>query len=66
MSLKFDLKKGFNINLEGNPLREFGDDFEVSSYALKPTDFINITRPKLLVEVGEEVKAGSPILFDKL
>ncbi len=66
MSLKFDLKKGFNINLEGSSLREFGDDFDVSSYALKPTDFINITRPKLLVEVGDEVKAGSPILYDKL
>ena len=66
MSLKFNLNRGFNINLEGRAVTEIGDDFNQSSFAIKPTDFIGITRPKLLVEIGEEVKAGSPILFDKL
>jgi len=66
MSLKFNLKKGFNINLEGKAFNEIGEDFNQNSFAIKPTDFIGITRPKLLVEVGEDVKAGTPILFDKL
>ena len=66
MSLKFNLNRGFNINLEGRAVTEIGNDFNQSSFAIKPTDFIGITRPKLLVEIGEEVKAGSPILFDKL
>lgn len=66
MSLKFNLKKGFNINLEGRAVTEIGVDFNQNSFAIKPTDFIGITRPKLLVEIGEDVKAGTPILFDKL
>ena len=66
MSLRFDLKKGFDISLEGGSSKKFGNNYSVNSYAVKPTDFIGITRPKLLVEVGDEVKAGSPILFDKL
>ncbi|MEC7857903.1 MAG: Na(+)-translocating NADH-quinone reductase subunit A [Bacteroidota bacterium] len=66
MSLKFNLNRGFNINLEGRAVTEIGDDFNQSSFAIKPTDFIGITRPKLLVEIGDEIKAGSPILFDKL
>ena len=66
MSLKFNLKKGFNINLEGRAVTEIGEDFNQNSFAIKPTDFIGITRPKLLVEIGEDVKAGTPILFDKL
>ena len=66
MSLKFNLKKGFNINLDGSAINELGSDFKTNSYAVKPTDFINITRPKLLVEIGDDVKAGTPILYDKL
>lgn len=39
---------------------------ELSStkYALKPTDFIGVF-PKLTVQEGDKVKAGSPIFFDK-
>ena len=66
MSLKFNLKKGFNINLDGNAIEEIGPDFKINSFAVKPTDFLNITRPKLLIEIGDDVKAGSPILYDKL
>jgi len=66
MSLKFNLKKGFNINLDGNAIEEIGSEFKSNSFAIKPTDFINITRPKLLVDVGDDVKAGTPVLYDKL
>ena len=34
------------------------------SFALKPTDFPNLT-PKLLVKEGDAVKCGSPIFCDK-
>ena len=66
MSLKFYLKKGFNINLDGNAIEEIGSEFKSNSFAIKPTDFINITRPKLLVDVGDDVKAGTPVVYDKL
>tara|TARA_B100000614_G_scaffold16133_1_gene13439 strand:- start:896 stop:2251 length:1356 start_codon:yes stop_codon:yes gene_type:complete len=66
MSLKFNLKKGFNINLDGSAIEELGSEFKCNSFAIKPTDFLNITRPKLLVDVGDDVKAGTPVLYDKL
>ena len=66
MSLKFNLKKGFNINLDGNAIEEIGLEFKSNSFAFKPTDFINITRPKLLVDVGDDIKAGTPVVYDKL
>ena len=66
MSLKFNLKTGFNINLDGNAIEEIGSEFKSNSFAIKPTDFINITRPKLLVDVGDDVKAGTPVVYDKL
>ena len=66
MSLKFNLKKGFNINLDGIAIEELGLEFKSNSFAIKPTDFLNITRPKLLVDVGDDVKAGTPIVYDKL
>lgn len=66
MSLKFNLKKGFDINLDGNAIEEIGSEFKSNSFAIKPTDFINITRPKLLVDVGDDVKAGTPVVYDKL
>ena len=66
MSLKFNLKKGFDINLDGNAIEEIGSEFKSNSFAIKPTDFINITRPKLLVDVGDDLKAGTPVVYDKL
>ena len=66
MSLKFNLKKGFNINLDGSAIEEIGLEFKSNSFAIKPTDFLNITRPKLLVDVGDDVKAGTPVVYDKL
>ena len=31
MSLKFNLKKGFNINLDGSAIEELGSDFKTNS-----------------------------------
>ena len=66
MSLKISLKKGFDINLIGGIAGDIINSISSSSFALKPGDFIGITRPKLLVNPGDEVVAGSPILYDKL
>ena len=66
MSLKIDLKKGFDIKLKGSATEELSDFKLPSSYAVKPTDFIGLSRPKLLVKIGDEVKSGTPILYDKL
>ena len=66
MSLKINLTKGFDIKLKGSALEEISEFQAPSSYALKPTDFIGLSRPKLLVSEGDEVRSGTPILFDKL
>ena len=66
MSFKINLSKGFDIKLSGEAVKTITTIKPPSSFAIKPTDFIGITRPKLLKNVGDEVKAGTPILFDKL
>lgn len=58
------LKKGLDITLVGRaekvlePMKSSGD------YALIPDDFHGVT-PKMLVKVGDKVKAGTPVFFDK-
>ncbi len=66
MSKVIKLKKGFNINLAGKAEKRLGGDVFPKTYAFKPTDFHGITRPKLLVNEGDTVKAGTPILFDRM
>ncbi|MEM7550024.1 MAG: Na(+)-translocating NADH-quinone reductase subunit A [Bacteroidota bacterium] len=66
MSKTIKLKKGFDINLKGKAEKMIGDTVIAETYALKPTDFPSITRPKLLVKEGDNVKAGTPVFFDKM
>ena len=59
------LKKGHDIKLAGKPT---GDAIEaqVSRFAVRPGNFRGIAPiPKMLVEIGSEVKAGDPLFFDK-
>jgi len=59
------LKKGHDIKLAGSPS---GDVLEaqVSRFAVRPNNFRGIAPiPKMMVEVGAEVKAGDPLFFDK-
>jgi len=65
MSKVVKLKKGFDINLAGKAKQELAEFSTPETYAIKPTDFIGIQRPKVTVDVGDQVKAGTPILFDK-
>lgn len=63
MSKTIKLKKGFDINLAGKPEKKISEISLSETFALKPTDFPGMERPKLLVKEGETVKAGSPIFF---
>ena len=64
MSVTIKLKKGFNINLAGKAANQIAPSEQSETFAIKPTDFPGIKRPKLLAKEGENVKAGTPILFD--
>ena len=59
------LKKGFNIKLKGSA-QPVIEDVAVSTFAIQPTNFIGMSPiPKLMVELGDEVKAGDHLFFDK-
>jgi len=64
MSKVIRIKKGLNINMEGIAEKVIKKALPSEFYAVKPTDFKGI-RPKLVVNVGDKVKAGSPLFFDK-
>ena len=66
MSKKIKLKKGFDINLAGKPEKKISEIPLSETFAVKPTDFSHMSRPKLLVKEGDTVKAGTPILYDKM
>ncbi len=65
MSKFIRLKKGFNINLAGKAEKKIAEVEQPGTFAYKPTSFQGILRPKLMVAEGDNVKAGTPILFDK-
>lgn len=64
MSKVISLKRGLNIRLKGEADKVLGNFIEADKVALKPTDFPGLI-PKILVKVGQEVKAGEPVFFDK-
>lgn len=57
------IKKGLDIRLKGEAEKTL-TEINPKSFAIKPTDFIGVF-PKLLVKEGDEVKAGTPLFFDK-
>lgn len=65
MSKIVKLKKGFDIRLVGKASLEIANFAQAQTFAIKPTDFIGLQRPKVLVNEGDTVKAGTPILIDK-
>lgn len=64
MGKTIKLRRGFDIKLEGSAIKVLGTTPTISTYALKPADFHGI-KPKLLVSEGTEVKAGTPLFYDK-
>ncbi|MBE6208956.1 MAG: Na(+)-translocating NADH-quinone reductase subunit A [Rikenellaceae bacterium] len=64
MSKVIKLKKGLDLRLVGEAEKTL-DKLPLSeSYAVCPTEFEGVT-PKLLVKVGDKVKAGTPLFFNK-
>lgn len=63
ISATIKIKKGLDIQLVGGAIKNI---IHLSSptYASKPVDFIGVF-PKVLVHEGEEVRAGTPLYFDK-
>lgn len=64
MSKAIKVKKGADIKLIGEAEKTISAAAKSSVFALKPDDFFG-TIPKLAVKEGAEVKAGSPLFFDK-
>lgn len=67
MAKTIKLRKGYNIKIQGEPINEIiNRNFRAKTFSIKPTDFEGLSPiPKLLVGVGDEVKAGSPLFYDK-
>jgi len=59
------LKKGFTINLQGKAAPKVVEIEQPETFVIKPTDFQGLYIPKPVVNVGDTVKAGSPLFHDK-
>jgi Na+-transporting NADH:ubiquinone oxidoreductase subunit A len=64
MSKIIKLRKGLDIHLQGEPAPKLIEACGSDTYAVSPPDFAGVV-PKLLVKVGDKVKVGSPLFFDK-
>lgn len=64
MSKAIKITKGVDIKLVGAPEAKVSAAQRSNVYAIKPEDFFG-TIPKLMVKQGDEVKAGSPLFYDK-
>ena len=63
MSTTFVIKKGLDIKLLGDAEKTIVD-LNAERFAIKPPDFLGCF-PKVMVKEGEQVKAGTPIFYDK-
>jgi len=61
----FNLRKGHNLNILGDPDKKVSTTVSEESIYLHPKDFQGI-KPKLLVKKSDIVSVGTPIFFDKL
>ena len=64
MSDTFKITRGVDIKLQGKAEQVYANAELPETFAVKPTDFPG-ARLKLSVREGDEVKAGSPVLFNK-
>lgn len=65
MSKIVRLKKGFDINLAGKADKKVDKIDRAETFAVLPTNYPGLQRPKPSVEEGDTVKAGSELFFDK-
>lgn len=64
MSKVIKIKKGLDIKLSGEAEKKVTQLAASEYYAVRPTDFPGLT-PKIAAKPGTEVKAGTPLFFDK-
>lgn len=60
----FKISRGLDIKMVGAAEKKLSKAAQAKCYALRPSDFMGVV-PKLLFSVGDAVKVGSPIFFDK-
>jgi Na+-transporting NADH:ubiquinone oxidoreductase subunit A len=65
MSRSVNIKKGFDIRLEGIAEKKLAGIADPVMFGVRPTDFPGLI-PKLEVKPGFEVQAGTPLFHDKL
>lgn len=58
------IRKGLDIPLSGAAERRVTDARDITTYAIKPTDFVGLT-PRLFVEEGNLVTLGDVLFCDK-
>lgn len=58
------IKKGLDINLKGKATETLIDVGKSETYAVVPDNYNGII-PKLAVRIGDKVKVGTPLMFDK-
>jgi Na+-transporting NADH:ubiquinone oxidoreductase subunit A len=60
------LRKGYQLNILGQPNNKILENFKPATFSVRPTNFIGVKPiPKVVVNVGDEVKAGDPLFYDK-
>ncbi len=64
MSKTIKIRRGLDVNLLGEAEKVIADAKRSQIYAINPADFHNMT-PKMVVKVGDKVKAGSVLFKDK-
>ena len=65
MSDVIKLSKGFDINLAGKADKKLVENLHAETFSITPDDFVGMGRPKVLVNQGDQVKAGTPLFYDK-
>ncbi|MEN0004430.1 MAG: Na(+)-translocating NADH-quinone reductase subunit A [Bacteroidota bacterium] len=60
------LKRGHDILLEGEAVKQIDESVKARTFAVQPMNFVGLSPiPKLEVEVGQNVKAGDIVFWDK-
>ena len=58
------IRKGLDLPISGAAEKRLTDARSITTYAMKPTDFVGLT-PRLLVEEGDTVAVGDALFCDK-
>ena len=64
MSETITIRKGLDLPISGAAEKRLTDARSITTYAMKPTDFVGLT-PRLLVEEGDMVDVGDALFCDK-